>query len=219
MEPIDINGLTFQIDNRMLLRDFSLRVASGEKVMLSGPSGCGKTTLLRCILGLVIPQSGVIRILGRALNAASVWELRRHLAYVAQEPDLGVGTVREVLAQPFRFKANAALRGNIERVPCLMDRFRLPAGLLDKFMPTLSGGERQRVALISAILLERPIILLDEASAALDPVNRDAVIDYFRQAGEVTVLSVSHDREWMAFCGRSLSLDGASSVLTGAPQS
>jgi len=203
---VDITGLGVCFDRRWILRGFDVRVAGGEKVALSGPSGSGKSTVLKCILGLVVPQEGSIRVFGRPLDGLGVWEARRSLAYVAQEPDLGAGSVRQVIERPFLYKGNAAMRGNLARLPVLLERFNLPQSLLDMEVSTLSGGEKQRIALISAILLDRPVILLDEASSALDKANKQAVAEFFQQAGELTVLSVAHDPEWLGFSDRVVGL-------------
>ena len=209
---IEIDRLGVRYDGRWVLRDFSLRLGCGEKVVITGSSGAGKSTVLRCVLGLVMPREGSVHVLGRAMDGHHVWDLRRQLAYVAQEPDLGPGTAREVIERPFEYKVNASLRGNLERLGELLERFNLPPSLMDKEMPTLSGGEKQRIALVSAILLDRSIVLLDEASSALDKENKQAVVAFFQQSRELTVLAVSHDTEWQAFSDRVLELPGGSAV-------
>ncbi len=199
---IEIHNLGVAFDGRPVLRGFDLRIAAAEKVTLTGPSGSGKSTALKCILGLVAIGEGSIRVFGRPLDGHGVWGIRQRLAYVAQEPDLGPGTARQAVERPFAYKANAALRGNLERLPTLMEQFNLPRILLDKDVATLSGGEKQRMALLSAMLLERPILLLDEAASALDKANRKAMTDFLRQAKDLTVLSVAHDTEWLDFSDR-----------------
>ncbi|MCA1784492.1 MAG: ABC transporter ATP-binding protein, partial [Desulfobacteraceae bacterium] len=180
----------------------SLSVSHGDKVTLTGPSGSGKSTVLRCILGLVMPDSGTITILGEPVTRHNIWQKRHHIAYVAQEPDLGTGSVKEVIETPFSYRSNASLRDNLARLPAIMERFNLPQTLLDKQISRLSGGEKQRIALTIAILLDRAIVLLDEASSALDTKNKQAVAAYFKQAENTTVLSVAHDTEWMEFATR-----------------
>jgi len=213
---IEVDRLGVCYDGRWVLRDFSLRLGRGEKVVITGPSGTGKSTVLRCVLGLVMPQEGSVHVFGQAMDGHHVWELRRQLAYVAQEPDLGSGTAREVIDHPFEYKANASLRGNLERLGELLERFNLPPSLMDKDMSALSGGERQRIALVSAILLDRSIILLDEASSALDKDNKQAVVSFFQQARELTVLAVSHDTEWQGFSDQVVELpDGSADGRSG----
>lgn len=198
-DALAIDDLTVRMDGQTVLKDFSLSVPAGRKVLLTGPSGCGKSTVLRCLLGFVTPQAGSVHIAGERLTAESVWRLRRRLAYVGQEPDLGSGLVRDILQQPFHYRANAALRDNLRRVPDLFDAFGLARALLDKNIGDLSGGEKQRVALICALLLDRRIFLLDEVTSALDPASKRRVLDYFQSRTEATTLFVAHDAEWFSF--------------------
>jgi ABC-type iron transport system FetAB ATPase subunit len=199
---VQLNKLNVAFDGQPVLKNLSLSVHHGDKVTLTGPSGSGKSTVLRCILGLVVPDSGTITIFGEPVTRHNIWQKRRDIAYVAQEPDLGTGSVKEVIETPFFFRANAGLRDSLDRLPEIMERFNLPQPLLEKQITRLSGGEKQRIALVIAILLDRPIVLLDEASSALDTKNKQAVTEYLRQADSTTVLSVAHDTEWLEFATR-----------------
>ncbi|HDR16963.1 MAG TPA: ATP-binding cassette domain-containing protein [Desulfobacteraceae bacterium] len=196
---IEIENLSVKVNRQSIFSGLSLRLDQGQKTTLVGRSGSGKSSLLRALLGFVAPESGTIRIFGRKLTAHSVWELRTHMAYVAQEPEMAAGKVRDVLETPFSFKNNRHLRENLKRIPGLLDRLQLPGEISEKDVTDLSGGERQRIALISALLLDREILLLDEASSALDQAAKHAVIDLLRAGRSLTILSVSHDREWMGF--------------------
>ncbi len=199
---IEIKNITVRFEGKMILEDFSLHVNSGEKVVLTGESGLGKSTVLRSVLGFVIPVEGSIFINGQPLSPETVWRLRTFLAYVPQEPNLGSGPLREWLERPFTYRANSGLRKNLDRIPELFDRFLLSMDLLEKEVSTLSGGEKQRVALVSAILLDRKIFLLDEPTSALDDSNRDRMMDYLRSIPDRAVLAVSHDPALLALADR-----------------
>lgn len=203
---LDVSDLEVIFEGRTILQDFSLHVSQGEKVVLAGPSGCGKSTFLKCLLGLVIPQKGSIRVNGQQLDRYSVWEIRPQIAYVTQEPEFAPGTVKDALQQPFNFKTNAALRENLKHIPDLFKHFNLSTNLLTKDTTTLSGGEKQRIALIAALLLDRPIILLDEPASALDKENKQAVANFFQEAKDKTVLSIAHDSSWFDFADRIIEL-------------
>jgi len=203
---LEAKNLAVHFQGQVVLRNFSLSLTRGEKALLTGPSGCGKSTVLRCFLGFVIPEAGSLYVNGTQLTADSVWRLRRHVAYVAQEPDLGIGTALQVIERPFHFRANAALRHNLDRVPELFEQFHLSRDLLAKDVGALSGGEKQRIALISAILLDRTIFLLDEVTSALDRVSRQAVSDYFHSRDDATALIVAHNPEVFAFARRIVEL-------------
>lgn len=204
---IKIQGLTLQVGERILLKDLNLSVSPGQKVVISGSSGSGKSTFLKCLLGFVRPSSGRISVEGRELSADTVWTLRRSLAYVAQEPDLGGGTVREMLEQPFAYHANRALAGQLERLPEQVARFQLPPEILNKDMASLSGGEKQRVALVSAVLLGRSIYLLDEVTSALDRSCKQAVLSFFLDNQDSTVLLVTHDPDVLQRADQVIGLD------------
>lgn len=206
MFAIEIHDVCIKHGARYILRDFSLSVNEGEKVLLNGSSGCGKSTVLKAISGLVVPCRGSISIYGQTLNGHDIWHIRRLMAYVQQEPELGTGSVKTILEQPFSYKANHALKKNLERLPELMHIFNFNTKLLDKDASTLSGGEKQRVAIISAILLDRKIILLDEASSALDKANKAAVAEHFSASG-ATILMASHDSQWVSFADRTVEMN------------
>lgn len=192
---VRLDRLTLRFGGKTILHRFSLDVAPGQRITLTGRSGSGKTSILRCILGFTVPDEGAVFIDGERLTDVSVWSLRGKLAYVAQEPDLGTATVKEILERPFQYRANRALRKNLDWTPELFERFMLDRGLVNQQVTELSGGEKQRVALISSILLDRRIFLLDEVTSALDSAAKGAVLEYFQPRDDLTVISVSHDTQ------------------------
>jgi len=193
LPDIEIAGLDLAFAGRTILHDFSLQVAAGEKVVLAGASGSGKSSLLACLLGFLFPPAGRIAIRGELVTPKSVWRLRRAMALVQQEPDLGEQTVAEWIEEPFTFRANESLRGHLAQLPGLLRRLRLDPAILRQKGPALSGGEKQRIALASALLLDRHILLLDEPASALDPESRQAVYDGLADLEGQTLLMVSHD--------------------------
>jgi ABC-type multidrug transport system ATPase subunit len=190
---IDIQNITVRFQGKCIWENFSMQVNQREKVVLDGRSGIGKSTLFQCLMGFVAPETGTVLINGQALTPQSIWTLRTQLAYVPQEADLGSGQLCQWIKAPFAFKANCSIRNNLSRLPELFDRFLLSADLLDNDVSRLSGGEKQRVAIISAILLDRKIFLLDEPTSAMDRVAGKAVLDFFRSIPDNTILAVSHD--------------------------
>lgn len=202
---IEIDDITIAYDSGAVQENFSLAVSRGRKVCLSGPSGSGKSSILQSILGFVIPRRGTISIDGTQLTAKTVWSLRRMIGYVPQEPDLGDGTVEEIVHTPFSFRANQALSKNLDQLPAFLKRFSLDKSILPKDISSLSGGEKQRIGLIITLLLDRPLLLLDEISSALDPKCKQAVADYLSRTQQ-TVLMVSHDSVMQSACDKTISL-------------
>ena len=205
---LEAKDVTVRFNGQTVLDGFSLAVKAGGKAVLTGPSGCGKSTILRCFLGFMAPSAGTLAVGGTLLTGATVWTLRRQIAYVGQEPDLGAGLVREAIERPFQYHANASLKANIERAPELFETFGLDPSLLEKETGDLSGGEKQRVALVAVLLLDRRIFLLDEITSALDVASKDAVIGYFRGRQDITALFVAHDTERFSFADQLVSLPG-----------
>ncbi len=173
-----------------------LALPAGTTVALVGPSGCGKSTLLRLVVGLLVPDSGTIRVSGEALTVATAPRLRRAMGYVIQEgalfPHL---TARENVALLPRDLGWDDAR-IAHRVKELAELARLPEALLARLPSELSGGQRQRVALMRALVLDPPLLLLDEPLGALDPVIRvqlqGELARLFRALGKAA-LFVTHD--------------------------
>jgi ABC-type iron transport system FetAB ATPase subunit len=101
----------------------------------------------------------------------------------------------EILERPFQYRVNRPFRKNLDWTPGLFERFMLSRDLMNQPVAELSGGEKQRVALISSVLLNRRIFLLDEVTSALDPAAKAAVMEYFLPRADLTVISVSHDTQ------------------------
>ncbi len=207
---IHIDCLSLNRDGRSILNDCSLEIEGGQCVVMTGPSGAGKSTLLRCVLGFDWGDSGRIHIEGDELTARNIWSLRRKIAYVTQEPDLGTGTVGEVIEKPFSYRANHDLRERIALRKEMFAKLSLSEGLACKDVSTLSGGEKQRIAIVKAMLLDREILLLDEITSALDVDSRHAVVDML-SASNATMLIVSHD-SMMHELGRVVRFDGNGGV-------
>ncbi|WUD74252.1 thiol reductant ABC exporter subunit CydD [Streptomyces sp. NBC_00510] len=184
----------------------SLRVSPGETIALTGPSGIGKSTLLSVLLGFTEPTSGRVLAGGTDLAAHDPAGWHRQIAWVPQRPYLFAGTVADNvrLARPDASPAGvrAALR---DAGAADLD----PATAVGEGGAGLSAGQRQRVALARAFLADRPLLLLDEPTAALDGETEAAVVDAVRRlAAGRTVLLVVHRPALLAVADRIVRLDG-----------
>jgi len=191
-DAIQVQGLRLAFGTRVLLDSFDWVVPLGARCTVIGPSGCGKSTLLKCLLGFEQPSVGSIEILGSLVTPVSVWDLRRRITWVPQEPEFGDGTPRDYLGRIFSYRANRGLPDPITRVAELTREFQLSGGILDQPIDRLSGGEKQRIAIISALLLERPLVLLDEPFSAIDAGVRRCVAEAIART-KATVVSASHE--------------------------
>ncbi|KIF07586.1 ABC transporter, partial [Streptomyces sp. RSD-27] len=199
----------------------SLVVGPGECVALTGPSGAGKSTLLNVLLGFVTPTAGRVRVGGTDLAELSLAQWRERIAWVPQRPHLFAATIAENvrLARPGADDdaVEAALRdaGAWEFVSALPRGTRT---LLGEGGTGLSAGQRQRLALARAFLADRPVLLLDEPTAALDGETEAAVVDAVRRlAAGRTVLLVVHRPALLAVADRVVAVgEGAADAAAGS---
>lgn len=195
---IKLTNLAKRYGDRQLFDHLTIAINQGEKVLIKAPSGSGKTTLIKMLLGFELPDSGTIEIGGLLLTPKSVKAIRSQIAYVSQDSDLEDGTVKDQLDFVFHFKVNRHKTDYIEGFKSLCPTFKLPINILETSIGQLSGGERQRVALIIALLLERPILILDEITSGLDSLLKEATAEAV-VALERTLIIVSHDPIWQSF--------------------
>ncbi|MFI6656934.1 thiol reductant ABC exporter subunit CydD [Streptomyces sp. NPDC050523] len=176
--------------------EVSFTVEPGETVALVGPSGIGKSTLLNVLLGFVRPTEGRVRIGGVDLCEADLERWRSRIAWVPQRPHLFAGTVAENVRLARPDADDAAVRRALADAGALEFVQALPDGadtLLGEDGVGISAGQRQRLALARAFLADRPVLLLDEPTAALDGATEAEVVEAVRRlsAGR-TVLLVVH---------------------------
>ena len=202
-EPGDAGGIEFRgvsfrygADRPDVLRDFNLRIAPGECVVLMGPSGSGKSTLTRLLQGFVWPTSGQVLVDGRDTRHLSANELRAGFGVVPQETMLFSGTILDnlLLANPlasFEMAVQAAKLAEIhDTIEALPSGYKTDVG---ERGVGLSGGQKQRIAIARALLKRPRVLIFDEATSGLD----QAVADHFaatiaRFKGKVTILFVTH---------------------------
>ncbi|WP_294278030.1 ATP-binding cassette domain-containing protein [uncultured Sphingomonas sp.] len=198
--------------------DVSLTIAKGHFVALVGASGSGKSTLLRMINRLERPDQGRVLIDGQEVIAEPAHELRRRIGYVFQQHGL---FPHMTVAANIGIGLRIAGREVGGRVAELLDLVDLPRDVAERMPEALSGGQRQRVAIARALATEPPILLLDEALGALDPVTRDAVAGRLVELHErlgLTTLLVTHDMaEALLTASRVLVMEAGRIVADATP--
>ena len=202
---IELSDICTSFRGQVVHRDLSLRVEEGQIVGLLGGSGSGKTTLLREILGLLTPDSGIVRLFGVDLNDPDVEvqrDLRRRLGMLFQQGALfSALSVFDNIAFPLR-ELRCLDTDWIRRLVHLKLAMVGLEPVHGKLMPAeLSGGMVKRVALARALALEPELLLLDEPTAGLDPDRSqnfvELVGDLQRELG-LTVIMVTHDLNTLA---------------------
>jgi ABC-2 type transport system ATP-binding protein len=194
-EPaIAVEGLNVIRGGNHVLHGLDFAVEHGRITGLLGPSGCGKTTLMRCIVGVQIVESGEVLVLG---EAAGSYDVRSSAGYVTQAPAVYMDlTARENL----RYFARV-LEAPVTRIDEVLQTVQL-GGHADRPVRNLSGGQRARVSLGTALLGKPDVLVLDEPTVGLDPVLREDLWGTFRGLadGGTTLLVSSHVMDEAARC-------------------
>jgi len=188
---IEIRGLTYNYGHNEAVHDFNLTVPEGHCYGLFGRNGAGKTTTMKCLLNLLRPRAGAVRVFGLDPARTEV-AVKRRLAYVPDHVAFYPWmTVRETLDYLASFRE----RWNTETERDLLERFRLNP---DQRTGALSKGQRTQVALVAAICPEPDLLLLDEPTSGLDPIVRrefiETVIGAYQEggSGKRTILVSTH---------------------------
>ncbi|XUL99217.1 thiol reductant ABC exporter subunit CydD [Streptomyces venezuelae ATCC 10712] len=219
---LELDGVTVRHAGRAepSLDAASLTVEPGETVALVGPSGVGKSTLLDVVLGFAVPdEGGSVRVGGADLATLDLEEWRSRIAWVPQRPYLFAGTVAENVRLARPDAPDEAVRSALRDAGADGFVAALPQGLdtlLGEDGAGLSAGQRQRLALARAFLADRPLLLLDEPTAALDGETEAGIVEAVRRlAAGRTVLLVVHRPALLAVADRVVALGGATTG-TGA---
>ena len=220
---IFLKDLSFSyIENGPLnIKEITLDIKRGQSVAIIGHNGSGKSTLAKLIDGILVQKSGDIFIFGVKMTDDNVLLLRRDIALVFQNPDsqfIGA-TVRDDIA--FGLENECV---DPKAMPQMIEECAKKVGMeeyLDREPCNLSGGQKQRVAIAGAIARKSSILILDEASAMLDPKGKSelrALIKKTREENpDLTVLNITHELEDASVADRVIVLNAGKVVLDGTP--
>jgi putative amino-acid transport system ATP-binding protein len=222
---ISISGLSKSFGESTVLRDISLEIQPGERVVIIGPSGTGKSTLLRCLNFLDRPDRGVIRVGDLSVDAANanraeILALRRRTSFVFQNYALFANktALQNITQALITVKGMPKSAADARARTILQD-----TGLLDKadaYPAALSGGQQQRVGIGRAMALDADLMLFDEPTSALDPEWVGEVLDLMRRVAEQgqTMLIVTHEMQFAReIADRIIFMSGGDVIEQGPP--
>ena len=220
---VSLKGVSFQYEGqeRYALNNVTFDIYEGEWLAIVGHNGSGKSTMAKLLIGLQFPQKGDITVCGIGLNEETIWDVRKKLGMVFQNPDNQfVGTtVQDDVA--FGLENHGIPRDEmVQRVEDSLKKVKM-----DKFLYQephhLSGGQKQRVAIAGILALRPSIIILDEATSMLDPRGREEVLETVRVLKEeksLTVISITHDLEEAAKADRIIVMNKGEVFREGVPE-
>jgi energy-coupling factor transport system ATP-binding protein len=220
---VSLEKVFFQYDEQenYALNNVSFDIYEGEWLAIVGHNGSGKSTMAKLLNGLQFPQQGSITVCGLPLNEESVWDIRRKLGMVFQNPDNQfVGTtVQDDVA--FGLENHGVPREEmVQRVKDSLSKVKMDS-FLNQEPHHLSGGQKQRVAIAGVLALRPSIIILDEATSMLDPRGREEVLETVRTLKDeksLTVISITHDLEEAAKADRIIVMNKGEVFREGTPE-
>jgi len=218
---IDFRDVEFSYPNSSVtaLKGFNCRIAEGEKVVVIGRIGSGKTTLQKLLLGLYQPTGGAVLIDGVDLRQLDPADLRRNIGYVAQDVTLFYGTLRDNIAIGAPYADDATIVAAAEAAGLADFVNRHPDGfdmMIGERGDSVSGGQRQGIAIARALLLDPPILLLDEPTSAMDFSSEQQFKQRLKElAAHKTVLIVTHRNSLLDLATRVIVVDDGRVVADG----
>jgi len=189
----EMRNISVKINNTNIIKNLSLTIRKGEFINIIGPSGSGKSTLLRLFNRLSSISSGEIYYCGKNLNETNPISLRKEVGYVFQKPYLFGEKAKENLEYPLSIH-NIYLEKDY--IFNMLRQLNLEQDILEKDCENLSGGEQQRICLLRTLMLKPKVLLLDEITSSLDPVNTKIVEEFIvniYNEFEVTIVLVTHN--------------------------
>ncbi|TAL68075.1 MAG: ATP-binding cassette domain-containing protein [Bacteroidetes bacterium] len=204
---ISYQNISLNFEGRQIFSNLSFEVVKGQKAALKGRSGSGKTSLLSMAMGFLKPDSGKIVIDGKEINGLNIKILRKQMCWLPQSiAGFNSESVSAMLQHPFSFHYNKREQPGEYEIRNSLITLGLDKDLLNQSLDKVSGGEKQRLGIIICKMLKRKIILLDEPTSALDKESLNLVVEYIMKVPELTVLSASHDEEWLKYCNNIIEL-------------
>ena len=221
MKAISFEDVSFAYEENFLFEHLNFEVEEGEFVAVLGQNGSGKSTLARLCDGLLTADKGKISVFGKPVESKKLYDIRKEVGIVFQNPDNQA--VASIVEDDVAFGAeNIALpRKEIkERIDFALNAVGIP-DLREAMVSRLSGGQKQRVAIAGVLALKPKIMILDEATAMLDPRGRKEICDVVKKLHKeegITVLFVTHFMEEALLADRAIVMNQGKIVMNASPK-
>lgn len=224
MQPIiEFKHVSFRYgeESPWIVNDCSFAIYPGESVAIIGHNGSGKSTIAKLMNGLLFPQEGEIWVQGRKLSEETLWDIRKDVGMVFQNPDnqfVGA-TVQDDVA--FGMENRGVERSIMEeRISDSLNQVQMTDYLWTE-PHRLSGGQKQRVAIAGVIAVLPKVMILDEATVMLDPIGRKQIMETIMQLQEqddLALLTITHDLAEVTVTDRVIVLNQGTIWMTGKPR-
>ncbi|HEY4156084.1 MAG TPA: ABC transporter ATP-binding protein [Puia sp.] len=214
---LEVRDLNVKYGSFQAVKNVSFTVQPGEIFGLLGPNGAGKTSSLSAVEGLLIPESGVIRVAGYDIKTHPL-HARANMGVQLQatsfQPELNVSEILKLYAGIYGLELTR------DKIESILDKINLRDAASKRF-GQLSGGQQQRVSLVIALIHEPRLVLLDEPTTGLDPQSRRQLwerMEYLRNQGHGILLTTHSMEEAEAVCDRIAIIDHGQVIITDTPQ-
>lgn len=221
MIQFDNVSFKYQSSTNFVISNISFQINRGEWVSLVGHNGSGKSTIAKLMNGLLLPNEGSIIVNGLTVNEQTIWDVRREVGMVFQNPEnqfVGTTVVDDVAfglenLGVEREEMKKRIKESLEIVGMSQYELHEPH--------RLSGGQKQRIAIASVLAILPNVIIFDEASTMLDPIGKKELIETIqklRQDRDLTIISITHDLNEVAYTDRAIALNQGQIWFDGTPR-
>ena len=215
-EPvIEVEHLYKAFGEKVVLNDFNLTVEKGESMVVMGKSGIGKTVLIKCIIGLLKPDKGMLKVFGKDISTLSRRDLdllRLNIGFVFQSSALYDSmSIRQNLEFPLRRQKIKPMKGDIDKLVRASLRSVGLENTIDLMPSELSGGMRKRIGIARSLILKPEIVLYDEPTTGLDPITSKEIISLIMELqhqSNTTSIIITHDVKLAKEASNHIVMDG-----------
>ena len=221
-KAIELTNVKFGYNlDQLIFENLNIEVNEGEYVCLIGHNGSGKSTLAKILIGLNNISSGIIKIFGKELNEETLYDIRKNIGIIFQNPDnqfIG-STVRDDIA--FGLENLCIPQNEMEDIILDVSKKVDMQDFLDKEPSNLSGGQKQRVAIAGTLAIKPKLLIMDESTSMLDPKGkkeiRELTSELRKTIKKLTIISITHDIEEALQADRVIVLNKGNVVLNDKP--